>query len=265
MCELFAISSRRPTTVTFSLETLSRHGRADRPIGDGWGVGFYDGPDARVLREPSAIYESPWVKFIEQHGPKSNLVISHIRRVSTGSKRLADTHPFLRPLGGRMHMFAHNGNAEGIFDNPKLVPGDNRPIGGTDSEFAFCALLNRLRNLWSGSEPPSPSDRHAVVSAFAVDLQTLGPANFLYADSELLFVFSDRRRQSDGRFVPPGLHVLQRECEEPLGTIGGDGVAVESEAQTILLIASVPLTDEPWRPLYEGELMMIRNGNIVAA
>ena len=51
MCELFAMSSRAPATVTFSLEALSRHGGADGPHRDGWGVAFFEGGDARVLRE----------------------------------------------------------------------------------------------------------------------------------------------------------------------------------------------------------------------
>ena len=43
MCELFAMSSRVPASVGFSLEKLARHGGAEGPHRDGWGVAFYEG------------------------------------------------------------------------------------------------------------------------------------------------------------------------------------------------------------------------------
>lgn len=257
------MSSRLPARVTFSLEMLARHAGGDRPSCDGWGVAFYDGLDARLLREPRAAYQNPWVDFIEKHGPPSHLVLSHIRHATTGSKRLANTHPFARALGGRLHTFAHNGNAKDIFKREELSLGRRRPIGDTDSEWAFCALLAHLEPLWSGDTPPSADARYGVVAAFADDLQPIGPANFLYADGEYLFAFGDRRRRRDGRFVAPGLHILSRHCDGAAGDSEIHGVSVESQAQSLILIASVPLTDEAWRPFGEGELLMVRRGEVI--
>ena len=42
MCELFAMSSRVPATVTFSLEEFARHGGLTAPHKDGWGIVYYD-------------------------------------------------------------------------------------------------------------------------------------------------------------------------------------------------------------------------------
>jgi predicted glutamine amidotransferase len=263
MCELFAMSSRLPAAVTFSLETLARHAGGERPSCDGWGVAFYDEPDARVLREPKAAYQNPWVDFIEKYGPQSKLVLSHIRHASMGEKRLANTHPFSRALGGRLHAFAHNGNVKEIFERRGFSIGRHQPIGDTDSERAFCALLARLEPLWTGDAAPSPAARYDIVAAFAADLRPLGPANFVYTDGEYLFAFGDRRRQQDGRFVAPGLHILTRHCGSWQGKTGIDGVSIESQEQTILLLASVPLTNEAWRPLGEGELLMARHGGIM--
>jgi len=36
MCELFAISSRLPATVSLSLKTLAEHGGGSAPHADGW-------------------------------------------------------------------------------------------------------------------------------------------------------------------------------------------------------------------------------------
>jgi len=43
MCELFAVSSKVPTNVSFSLEEFSRHGGGTAHHKDGWGLAFYDG------------------------------------------------------------------------------------------------------------------------------------------------------------------------------------------------------------------------------
>ena len=50
MCELFALSSRIPTTVGFTLERLARRGGIEGPHRDGWGVAFYEGADVFLLR-----------------------------------------------------------------------------------------------------------------------------------------------------------------------------------------------------------------------
>ena len=69
MCELFALFSRIPTTVGFTLERLARRGGIEGPHRDGWGVAFYDGTDVFLLREPRAAAESDLVRYIEQHEP----------------------------------------------------------------------------------------------------------------------------------------------------------------------------------------------------
>ncbi len=40
VCELFAISSRLPATVSLSLKTLAEHGGGSAPHADGWGIAF---------------------------------------------------------------------------------------------------------------------------------------------------------------------------------------------------------------------------------
>ena len=63
MCELFALSSLAPTTVTLSLAEFARHGGATADNTDGWGIAFYDGPDLNLIRDPRPAHDSPWVAF----------------------------------------------------------------------------------------------------------------------------------------------------------------------------------------------------------
>lgn len=266
MCELFAMSSRYPTSVGFSLETLARRGGLEGPHRDGWGVAYFEGNDVFLLRESSPAAESGLVKFMETHGPPSNLVLSHIRLATQGEALLRNTQPFQRELGGRAHVFAHNGNMPGIREKCCLDSRRFKPIGDTDSEFAFCCLLERLGALWDEAQDtiPSVESRLEVVADFAAWLRPLGPFNFVYADGDTLFVHAHRRTQDDGNIRPPGLHLLVRSCNEQAVDLTESGVILAPTAQELVLVASVPLTDEPWEAINEGEVVALTKGVVWA-
>jgi predicted glutamine amidotransferase len=267
VCELFCLSSRKPTRATFSLRDFARHGAPGGTAIDGWGVAFHDGRDVRLYKEPEPAGDSAWLAFIEQRRVASRLVLSHIRRATEGAISLANTQPFARELGGRMHVFAHNGRLEGIAARHDPAKARFRPIGETDSEIAFCLLLDRLLPAWSGQATPSLDRRFEIINRFAAEMRDLGPANFLYSDGDALFAHAHRRIQADGTIAPPGLWVLQRECAIDVDGLAEAGVTVEAsnQGQEILLLASVPLTAESWRPLAEGEVIAVRDGRIIAS
>ncbi len=269
MCELLALSTSQPTRLTFSLHTLATHAGAGASACDGWGVAFYQGTDVALFREPRAAGDSALVRYLEAGGPSTNLAISHIRHATRGAVQLSNTQPFVRELGGRTHVFAHNGDLPGIEDSAVLGVGARRPVGQTDSERAFCTLLARSSILWADAkeaDPPSLQTRMALLAVFASDLRSLGPANFLYADGDTLFAHGDRRMQhGKARPEPPGLWVLQRHCTGGEASPDCDaGVSITQAERTAVLIASVPLTNEAWRPLAEGELVAVRNGELLA-
>ena len=261
MCELFAMSSLMPTGIGFSLNELARHGGAEGPHRDGWGVAFYADRDVSLLREPSPASESELVRFIEQHGPPSDLVISHIRFASFGDVALRNTQPFMRELGGRRHVFAHNG------DLPDMAVGEAgsfMPIGETDSERAFCRLLRLMAPIWqdaAGGVPPL-AERVDVFTAFAAEAAGAGTANVIYSDSDALFVHGHRRTLPDSDQVLRGLYVLSRSCKEAVPDMSGSGVELTTARQAITLVASVPLTGEDWQPLVDGEVLVVRSGLI---
>jgi predicted glutamine amidotransferase len=266
MCELLALSMSQPARLTFSLHTLAARGGQDGTTRDGWGVAFYQGGDVALFREPSAAGDSALVRYLENDGPRTRLAISHIRHATQGDVSLANTQPFARELGGRMHVFAHKGHLPGIEASATMALGARRPVGQTDSEHAFCALLERLRPLWQDGRVPSLATRLSLLAEFAGDLRAHGPANFLYADGDALFAHGHRRIQPAlGRIEPPGLWVLQRHCTPPEPAAQSEGgVAVSTGERAIVWIASVPLTDEAWRPLAEGELLAVREGEVLA-
>lgn len=261
------MSSRFPADVRFSLGPFSRRGGLEGPHKDGWGIAYYEGEDIRLVKEAQPAFDSACVRFIQEHPFASSIVVSHIRRATQGAVTMKNCQPLARELGGRMHVFAHNGNLGTAALSRRMPLGGFRPIGDTDSEYAFCALLERLRAPWLRGGLPELSERLAVVGEFAAAIRPLGPANFLYADGDALFIHGHRRFHGDGAGArPPGLHILCRRCASSDGDVNAEGLTIGLDAeQQVVLAASVPLTAEPgWRALAEGELVVAQRGSIVA-
>ena len=268
MCELFAFSGEHPALLKYSLHEFAAHGAGLRNA-DGWGIAHCIDGDVRLVKEAGAARDSACLEFIEGHPVRSDLVMSHIRHATQGAAAVRNCQPFLRELGGVMHVFAHNGNLDRV-GLARLAPLDAyRPIGETDSELAFCVLLERLRPLWRAAAGlPDVESRRRVVAIFAQELRALGPANFIFADGDALFAHGHKRMHDGTGIRPPGLHALCRSCDASVAEVDGPGLRIvptqDHDAQW--LVASVPLTtDAAWRALGEGELIVVRQGRVLPA
>ena len=114
MCELLGVSSQHPVTLEMSFQTLMKRAETVNP--DGWGAVFYEQNDAYVFREPRPASNSKLANLLGQCGVESRLVLSHIRRATTGPIELRNTHPFTREIHGLLQSFAFNGNVPSVFD-----------------------------------------------------------------------------------------------------------------------------------------------------
>lgn len=263
MCELLAISCRQPARLSLSLAALAARSTPGHSARDGWGVAYFQGGKVLAYRDAVPAADSPLVRQLAEEGPPTALALSHIRHATRGARTLANTQPFVRELHGRSHVFAHNGDLPGLPPATSFASTPFCPQGDTDSESAFCMLLTQLEPLWRRGAP-SLQERLEVVHTFAAMLRPLGPANFLYADGELLFAHGHRRLQADGRLAPPGLHWLQRRCARESEAPHADGVRLSHGYQQVVLLASVPLSDETWQPLDEGEVLAVAGGEVLA-
>lgn len=259
MCELLCVSSESPARVDLSLEVLARRGDPEGMNHDGWGIASYQGRDARLVKEPAAARTSEIVRFIEEHDYWSTRVLYHLRHATQGGVSYENTQPFLRELGGFAHVFCHNGNLE---LPSRRLRGPHRPIGETDSEWAFCYLLCKLTELWAAADDvPELEARREVVASVAEELRTLGQANFLYSDGDVIFVHAHWRYIDGPDSSPmPGVHILT-----DMPDLTASAVAVELLRGELFVAASVPLSGDDWRPMGEGELLAVRGGRIVPA
>jgi len=139
-----------------------------------------------------------------------------------------------------------------------------RRVGETDSEWAFCALLDRLCELWmADTRIPELADRFSVIATFASEIRQLGIANFIYSDGDAMFVHAHQRRQSDGEVRAPGLWLYEQTCPGGAEKVRGGGVKITSPEQKIVMAASVALTEDRWEPMQADSLVALKNGEVV--
>lgn len=240
MCELLGMSVVCPTDLDLSLELFRPHGGESGPHADGWGIAFYEGHTARLYKEARPACESEYLAFLQGYGLKSQTAIAHIRRANPpdSDKVFANTHPFERELAGRSWVFAHNGVLPGIRNIPLTRFS---PIGTSDSEYAFCLLLEAVATqMNAGRDDPDTEQIMRAVNAVTNELNELDEFNYLLSDGELLIAHAHTE-----------LHLLQRTCSQP------------GCNQRVILVATQPLTNEPWSCLVPNTMLVLHRGRIV--
>jgi len=244
-----------PTDIVFSFSGLALRGGVKGDHSDGWGLALYDGKAVRTFLEPTACARSPLATYVRQNPIKTLLAIAHVRKRTRGEISLANTHPFVRELWGRTLTFAHNGTVK----NVRRIPlGRFTPIGNTDSEYAFCAMLDKLERAF----PRYPRQRRELweaVAAVGTELGSSGTFNFLLGDGEHLFARCATK-----------LCYIIRKAPFDKATLADDDLTVDfSEVTTpndrVAIVATTPLTrNETWTHGSPGQLWVFRAGELRA-
>lgn len=254
MCELLGMSCNVPTDITFSFHALARRSDAlNHP--DGWGLALYEGRVPRVFLESSPCASSPLAKFVKDHPIKTLCAVAHVRRKTRGPVSLANTHPFARELWGRHFVFAHNGTVKKL-DRLKL--GRFTPVGKTDSEYAFCALLGALESDFR-SGAPDKAALAAAVAGHAGEIGSVGTFNMLLADGDQLFARCATK-----------LHYIVRQAPFRRATLADDDVTIDFAAVTtpkdrVAIVATLPLTrDETWTTGEPGAMWVFAKGRVTS-
>jgi len=251
MCELLAMSANVPTDICFSFAGLIKRGGVTGPHKDGWGITFYEDRANRTFKDPLAGAHSSIAKLVQNYPIKSKVVISHIRKANVGKIHLANTQPFSRELWGHNWTFAHNGQLKGI---KKKSLTFFHPIGTTDSEHAFCWIMDHLRSTFPSHPNKAKALKQCLLKLF-IKLDTLGVANFLLTDSRYLFVYCST-------------HICWLTRKAPFGKaqlIDAD-MTVDFHKETtpddiVTIIATQPLTNnEQWHKLNTGDFLIFKEG-----
>jgi glutamine amidotransferase len=255
MCELLAMSANVPTDICFSFTGLMQRGGKTGPHSDGWGINFYEGKGCRSFKDPLPSAESQIAQLVQTYPIKSENVVCHIRQANSGEVCLENTHPFMRTLWGRYWSYAHNGQLE----NYQQVLSTKRQIrvGKTDSEQAFCFILEQLENNF-GLEQPSPEQLFTKVASLCKQINLLGVYNLILSDGVHLFAYCANN-----------LHWLTRRAPFGQASLIDAEVIVDFQQETtdkdiVSVIATAPLTDnEGWHKMSPGEWLVFRLGDVI--
>ena len=255
MCELLGMSANVPTDICFSFTGLMQRGGNTGPHSDGWGIAFYQDGGYREFKDPQPSYQSEIAKLIKSYPIKSDIVISHIRQANSGRISLANTHPYTREMWGRNWCYAHNGQLKNF--SPHLRRSHYTPIGQTDSEQAYCWLLNKIRHRFP--TPPSyKPELWEYIGELATELAGFGVFNLLLSDSNYLYCYCSTKLAWITRKAPFGEANLKDE----------DLTVNFSEETTpndiVSVVSTEPLTDnETWSKMEPGELLVLQQGEVV--
>ena len=256
MCELMGMECNVPTDITFSFTGFALRGGKTGPHADGWGVALYDGKFARSFLEPRPACESAMANFIRDNPIKTLLAVAHVRKKTRGKASLENTHPFKRVMWGRHWVFAHNGTLPHIKRHKLRV---EEPLGETDSEHAFCWMLERIREAFPGGYPKDGRRLWRLVAELGGQLGAEGKFNFLLADGRHLYARCGTKLCYIIRKAPFGRATL---CDAEMAI---DFSAVTSERDRVVVVSTEPLTrDEIWQRGTPGSLWVFSRGALRA-
>ena len=252
MCQLLGLNANTPTDVVFSFTGFSTRASEHK---DGFGIAFFEGAGARLFVDAQDARGSPVAEMVRRYPIKSCNILAHIRKATQGGIALENTHPFVRELWGRYWVFAHNGN---LADYAPRLHASFRPVGATDSERAFCWLMQELAK--AHASVPPVAELTATLRELARAPATHGSFNFLLSNGQALWAHGSTR-----------LHYLVRKAPFRTAHLQDEDVSMDFAAATtptdrVAVIVTEPLTrDEPWTAFEPGELKVFVDGDALAA
>jgi glutamine amidotransferase len=239
MCQLLGLSSNKNVDIQLSLREFSHRGKYNP---HGWGFAFYSGDKWEVVKEPGSLADVDTKS--ERFMFKSKIIIGHVRLASCGTKCHLNTHPFQR----NGWAFAHNGTVSSIMYNKEFRLNTIKPLGQTDSEYAFCYLLEKI-----GQETHANKIKE-ILQKEADKIKKHGNFNFLLSDGKMLYTYGDDK-----------LFFVQRKAPFQEVTLKDEGYSIhlseiKSPEEKAILVATEPLTTgEAWKK-FSG-IKMFENGD----
>ena len=247
MCQLLGMNANVPTDICFSFTGLATRAEEHK---DGFGVAFFEGSGLRVFTDPASARQSPVAEMVKRYPIRSEHVIAHIRKATQGRVALENTHPFVRELWGRYWVFAHNGDLKAFA--PQLH-GAFRPVGQTDSEHAFCWLMQELAK--AHATVPSVAELTSTLSELMPRVAEHGSFNMLLSNGQALWAHASTH-----------LHWVQRSHPFSQAHLADEDLSIDFAQVTtpvdrVIVVATQPLTNgEPWVSMQPGELRAFVGG-----
>jgi glutamine amidotransferase len=250
MCQLLGLNCATPTDASFSFTGFCERGGKTDHHADGWGIAFFEGRGLRLFVDHQCAAESPMARFLQQYPLKSKNIVAHVRKATIGNVCLENAHPFTRELWGRHWVFAHNGDLKDY--EPKLHAAF-RPVGSTDSERAFCWLMQEIAKSHAGV--PDIAELTLTLRELAPRIAAHGTFNFMLSNGQALWAHASTR-----------LHYVERQHPFAHAQLSDEDLSIDFAQHTqptdrVAVVVTAPLTlNEIWTPFKVGELKMFVDG-----
>ena len=247
MCQLLGMNANTPTDLVFSFTGFSKRAEEHK---DGFGIAFFEDAGVRLFVDAQSAAVSPVAEMVRRYPIHSANVIAHIRKATQGHVALQNTHPFQRELWGRYWAFAHNGDLKGYA--PTLHSAFH-PVGDTDSERAFCWLMQELAKAHAGV--PSIAELTRTLGELVPRIAAHGTFNFMLSNGQALWAHCSTK-----------LHYLVRQHPFRAARLQDEDMSVDfaqltTPSDRVAVVVTEPLTaDEPWIALQPGELKVFADG-----
>ena len=256
MCQLLGMNSHLPASLTLSFTGFSQRGGCTDHHADGWGIAFFEsegdlpGKAARHFVDKESAATSPIAAMLKSYPIKSHNVVAHVRKATVGAVTLENCHPFTRELWGRYWVFAHNGDLKEF--NPPLH-GSFKPVGNTDSELAFCWLLQELNK--SHASVPSVEELTCTLTELVPQIAKHGTFNFLMSNGQALWAHASTKLCYVLRQHPfPEVQLKDEDITVDLSNLNGP------EDRQVIVVTEPLTTNEPWVAMESGELQAFVDG-----
>jgi len=219
-----------PTDVTFSFTGFAARGGVTDHHADGWGIAFFEDKACRLFIDHQSSATSPIAEMVKRYPIKSKNTMRH-------------------------WIFAHNGDLK---DYSPVLSGVYQPVGTTDSELAFCALLEGLRKTFPGAQQPPLNELFAALQTLTREITQFGVFNFLMSNGQALFAHCSTH-----------LHYIVRRWPFSTAHLVDADVSIDFAKYTtpedrVAVIATQPLTDnEVWTAFAPGDLLMFQHGDVI--
>lgn len=260
MCQLLGMNSHLPASLTLSFTGFSQRGGCTDHHGDGWGIAFFESDDStpgkgvRHFVDKQSAATSPIAQMLKNYPIKSHNVVAHVRKATVGLVTLENTHPFVRELWGRYWVFAHNGDLKAYA--PQLH-GHFKPVGNTDSELAFCWLMQELSK--SHADVPTVDELTRTLQELVPHISKHGTFNFLLSNGQALWAHASTKLCYVVRQHPfSEVQLKDEDVTVDLSQLNGPD-------DRLVIVVTEPLTtNENWVAMEAGALHAFADGQPLA-
>ncbi len=265
MCDLLGLTFNSSIMAKISLNIFQERGISNP---DGWGLAYYTDTKLQIIKEAKSSVNNPLYDFMENR-INSQIIISHVRRSTRGKPSYLNTHPFYRHLAVNgityEYAFAHNGT---LTDTNQIISKRYVPIGDTDSEQAFCFILDTLSS--KSTLQWDLKGFQFLESALREINDGQNTLNCIFSDGTHLFCYSDENDHNNGlRFVRKVHPFGKVEFVSKDSTLGFVDITSDREdtseipSQIGYIISTRILTKDSWTEFCSGELIVFENGRII--